>query len=144
MPNIFHGCLQQDTSFTNRTKSAQSEYSFVRVVQTPCFGIALSFGVSGFVWFFFFVLVTCVSYSFALSTFFLFCFNHQQDNWEWNFILSLVRLWCSPSSQIWQSVLNWSPSSLLFITQSTSINWSERWHMLTYQNAKCFEDALLI
>lgn len=74
MPNIFHGCLQQDTSFINRTKSAQSEYSFLQsCLLISCFEIELSFGISGF------FLVTCVSYFFPLSPFFLLCFNHQQE-----------------------------------------------------------------
>lgn len=63
---------------------------------TPCFGIGLSFGMSGFVqfWGFFwlFFLVMYVSYSFPVSLFFLICFNRQQEQTVENEI-SFWALW---------------------------------------------------
>lgn len=134
MPNIFHGCLQQDTSFTNRTKSAQSEYSFFRVVfWHPA--LELIWVLACLVLFVY--LVTCDSYSFPLSLFFLFCFNHQQEQTIENEISFWVLWGLVLPKQPNLTVLNWSPWSLPFITQSISINWSEGWHMLTCQNVNC-------
>lgn len=136
MPNIFHGCLQQDTSSTNRTKSAQSEYSFFRVVfWHPALELIwvlaclVLFVFSSYLWQLFFS-----PFPFFLVFFF---FNHQQEQT----IESKISFWVLWGLMLPRqpnlTVLNWSPWSLPFITQSISINWSEGWHMLTCQNVNC-------
>lgn len=141
MPNIFHVCLHQDTSFTNRTKSAQSEYSCFTVVfwhlalELVWVFACLVVWVLGFLvcfWVFFF-LDTYVSYSFPLSLFFfLFCFNQQQEQ-TIDSEISFWALWALmlPKHQILQGVLNQRPWCLLLIAQSISPNCSERWQRLS-------------
>lgn len=141
MPNIFHVCLHQDTSFTNRTKSAQSEYSCFTVVfwhlaLELVWVLACLVQFWGFFWLFF--LVMYVSYSFPLSLFFWFVLTDSKNRQlRMKFHSEPCELWCSASSQILQRVLNRRPWCLLLIAQSVSTNWSGRWCMLSCQNVSC-------
>lgn len=108
MPNISHGCLQQDISFTNRTKSAQSEYSFLRIIfWHPALEVL---GVLACLVLLFF-LVICVSYSALLCCFFFLVLTiiwnrrmrykfHSEPSEAW--CVSSVG-YCSMNSQIWQT-----------------------------------------
>lgn len=145
MPNIFHVCLHQDTSFTNRTKSAQSEYSCFTVVfwhlalELVWVFACLVVWVLGFlVWFFFSWSHMSIILFLIPFFFFLFCFNQQQEQTVENEI-SFWALWALllPKHQILQGVLNQRPWCLLLIAQSISPNWSGRWQSLSCQNVSC-------